>query len=702
MARSYDNASSQATEFVDDTDLRPTTAITVCGWFRPTAFDGNANSFLAGKLRTAFGPSYGIRRSGSDVTYHFAVFIGGLQNSVDSTALTGGNWYFMVGRWQSGGNVELRIYNEDGSLNQSVTSAGTVSGTIEHGAAPFVIGRDMFGYWTGAAERVRLYDTYLSNASIDSIMFATAADTSAKLHAQLTEAGSTEADVSGNNSDGTHINSPTVVAGPDLGGSGQTYEANPSDAASVTDDTIRAAVSHRIQSDSVSLDDSAYVTVERSSSDSIAVADVLGPEVGRSPSDALSVSDSTAREHSASRPSTDSIELSESSAVTAFFERSALDSAAALDDATRTTSYGRVASDTASASDTLGPEVGRSPFDAIAVSDSVSIEFSGISINRSISDDIDVSDDASISVFYGRLQVESIATTEDVDRTAHYGRAASDDESVSDSLAPEVVLTTGDVVSVNDGAASALSYDRQSSDFVATSEATSSETFYDRQSSESIEVSDVTTAAIDRTFVRVASDTLEVSDLFGREHSASRPIADSAVVSEETERLVEYVRVQTDTASVSSDSTDREVTYGRLATDSLSVSDEAFRELAGTSIQDSLVVTDSLFPATDYRRQHNDSVATLDSVSAQSSTNFHAILVQDELEVVDVTYADEFLFPGDAVAISDVLQIQVWYIRTNSDALDAIDFAASGDILVTPSATAGGATSGPVRAYTVS
>lgn len=218
MARDY-NGSTQYTSATSSASLsQPSTAVTICCWAR--AHDpntaGNDGAMVAGKLVDASGnPSYGIRATVAGVQRYYGFLSIGAGAQTANTASTYiDTWVFLALRWTSGEQITLRVYNEAGTLLETVTTAGTVSGTITHNGGQFRVAADAFGFWWGSAERVVVWDRKLSDVEVDAQRTNGNAVTDAVLDWQLTDAGATEADVSGDGNTGTHNSSPTVVSGP--------------------------------------------------------------------------------------------------------------------------------------------------------------------------------------------------------------------------------------------------------------------------------------------------------------------------------------------------------------------------------------------------------------------------------------------------------------------------------------------------------
>lgn len=220
-ARHFNSANGDSLAFTSDPTSSPLTAITVMGWVRfDTNDEGNNGSGVIWKDTPSHNaqPAYAISRDvGNSGKYLFWVCpddTTSIATQSMGSALTTNTWYFFVGRWQSGQTSSLRVYDEAGSLVLTTTSASTITGSIAVNSSKDVwFGRDFFGNFNGDLQRFRVYGSRLSDASIEAERQDKSDDTGALLHAQLTEAGSTENDVSGHFSAGTFTGT-TRVTGP--------------------------------------------------------------------------------------------------------------------------------------------------------------------------------------------------------------------------------------------------------------------------------------------------------------------------------------------------------------------------------------------------------------------------------------------------------------------------------------------------------
>jgi len=177
MARSF-NGTSDYLSYPDSTLLRqPTTAITVSLWHKIPASAGISYPGIIGKkTNSGSNPwqSWGISQTGASL----GVYYGGISDGstagskVDTsltTALTSGVWYLFVLSWSQGGQVSLKVFNTDGTLNQEVYSV-TSSITIGYDAGElFAMKNEGASYLGGDIAEVGIWDKKLSTAEINAL-----------------------------------------------------------------------------------------------------------------------------------------------------------------------------------------------------------------------------------------------------------------------------------------------------------------------------------------------------------------------------------------------------------------------------------------------------------------------------------------------------------------------------------------------------
>ena len=125
-----------------------------------------------------------------------------------------GNWYFVVGRWASGGYLYLDIYNADGTLFKHAASASTFAGPINYSDNPLYIGNDgslAYGF-IGDIAQVYIDNTSLSDADVQTLLHGTQPHSASAGYWPL-GLGSPDPDQSGNGNDLT-VNGTTIVTGP--------------------------------------------------------------------------------------------------------------------------------------------------------------------------------------------------------------------------------------------------------------------------------------------------------------------------------------------------------------------------------------------------------------------------------------------------------------------------------------------------------
>jgi hypothetical protein len=140
----------------DHVAFKARNALTVTCWVNVQG-SPFSNAPLIRKAHASF-PSWSIQHSG--VTKSLLGGVWGSDNLAitnASTALLDGKWYLAVLRWQDGESPVLNVYNENGTLYDSVTTATTASGEIRYDSNSLYIGR------TAAGGRV---DDYLDDIRI--------------------------------------------------------------------------------------------------------------------------------------------------------------------------------------------------------------------------------------------------------------------------------------------------------------------------------------------------------------------------------------------------------------------------------------------------------------------------------------------------------------------------------------------------------
>jgi hypothetical protein len=150
----------------------PSTAITASAWIRPNG-SSQAWSSVIHKVHAANYISYGFgQNAGSTRRFSGYLQVNGVgYTTAIANAMTDLTWHFVALTWQSGQQVTLTIYNANGSIFQTVTTAQTPVGTISYDASPLLIGEDEAGdNWNGTIDEVRIYDRVLTPNEIQSDM----------------------------------------------------------------------------------------------------------------------------------------------------------------------------------------------------------------------------------------------------------------------------------------------------------------------------------------------------------------------------------------------------------------------------------------------------------------------------------------------------------------------------------------------------
>ena len=217
VSRLFNGTASDYLQAADSASLRsPSTAITAACWAKATASTQAQYAVLLHK-RDAAVLSYQIDQDTTNNRQMIGVLgvLGTNYVTADSTAMVVGTWYFLVLRWTSGAVIKLDIYNADGSSFSSVTSAGTVSGTIDYNTGLFYVGN---GYglakgWTGDIANVFLHNAALSDADVQTLLAGSLPAGSPSALWCPFYGASPEVDASGHGNDLT-VNGTTVDTAP--------------------------------------------------------------------------------------------------------------------------------------------------------------------------------------------------------------------------------------------------------------------------------------------------------------------------------------------------------------------------------------------------------------------------------------------------------------------------------------------------------
>jgi len=219
MARRFLADDSESLNAATSTALESvSTAFSFTCWILPDTFDGNGNSGVFLKLLNAFANSYGLRRSASgDRLYNAVINVGGLQATDDSSELSDSVYTGVTGRWTSGSAFDMRFYDTSRTLIETVSTSGTVTGSISHGSGGIAIGEDNFGHWSGRAEHVKFTNTYEAVADLLDELFTEADQTAWVFHTPLDAGDSPEPNVSGEDPTSLSLTgTPEFVDGPDV------------------------------------------------------------------------------------------------------------------------------------------------------------------------------------------------------------------------------------------------------------------------------------------------------------------------------------------------------------------------------------------------------------------------------------------------------------------------------------------------------
>lgn len=225
MALDFVNISDESMGVADSASVQlPSTEITVCGWAQNT---GGSDNFAAiiGKIFATSDPweSYVIQQDSATAgAYVFQVSdgnAGGLKGTVATTALAADTWFFYAGRWKSGEVIELRIYNADMSINQTVASAATVTLTIGYSGSDLAFSKNEgTAHHDGRLAHWAAWDVKLEwgEAKMFGIGRAVRPGNLAWMF-EFYNASTTQPDLSGNGNNGTITGTPTQAAHAPIG-----------------------------------------------------------------------------------------------------------------------------------------------------------------------------------------------------------------------------------------------------------------------------------------------------------------------------------------------------------------------------------------------------------------------------------------------------------------------------------------------------
>lgn len=217
-ARNFNGTSSDYLEAADSASLRtPSAAITVACWVRPTSATPPASATALRKhIVSPVGYTFLLAQNTTlSNRFWFIIKVSSTNKSTDTApALIKGTWYFLVGRWASGGKVNLDIYNADGSLYAHVESVSTASGTLTYAADPLYVGNkaDLTQGLNADLAQIYIDNTSLSDADVQTLLSGTRPHT-ASAGSWLVGVASPDPDDSGNGNNLT-VHGTTLVAGP--------------------------------------------------------------------------------------------------------------------------------------------------------------------------------------------------------------------------------------------------------------------------------------------------------------------------------------------------------------------------------------------------------------------------------------------------------------------------------------------------------
>jgi len=182
----------------DSTSLRtPSTAITAACWINPDSTQTNWATPLY-KGRSDGNHSYGFGQNDTSSRQYRGYIRASLATYTSlTTQLSANTWYFLVLRW-AGAAVSLRVYNADGSINQTVTSDPD-SGTIDYEALDFKVGP----LFSGKVAGVYVTNVSLTDDEVLALLRGSRPRQASAVDWPLWGVASPEADLSGNGNNGT-------------------------------------------------------------------------------------------------------------------------------------------------------------------------------------------------------------------------------------------------------------------------------------------------------------------------------------------------------------------------------------------------------------------------------------------------------------------------------------------------------------------
>src|SRR3990167_5481957 len=169
MARLFNGSSDVGVVTENSTLTSPTTSVTISAWVYITGTPQTWGAVIHKNYNTSAGSPYltwEIGQSGASTRQ----MIFGVNTSAGTTltslttALSLNTWYYLLGRWTSGEKTELIVYNADRTINQSVLSASTNTGSLNYGGGNLRFGKNenvgYFPMWLFRAQgwKVKLTD----------------------------------------------------------------------------------------------------------------------------------------------------------------------------------------------------------------------------------------------------------------------------------------------------------------------------------------------------------------------------------------------------------------------------------------------------------------------------------------------------------------------------------------------------------------
>lgn len=87
-----------------------------------------------------------------------------------------GVWYFYTARWASGGGINTRIYNADGTVFSDVNGGAITATLVDQAGGTTHLGYSGNGsYWAGSLDRPYWHNSRLNDAQLDALVFAATA-----------------------------------------------------------------------------------------------------------------------------------------------------------------------------------------------------------------------------------------------------------------------------------------------------------------------------------------------------------------------------------------------------------------------------------------------------------------------------------------------------------------------------------------------